>query len=77
MTRAFNLELTEDELVLLDRILNELAQRPDFRALIPNDADRQAIHNLIALLERLDSAVVAEDYDERVAAARVRVLGEP
>ena len=38
---------------------------------------RQAIHNLVCLLERVDPIVLAEDYDEQLTLTRHRVLGEP
>jgi hypothetical protein len=77
MSDAFNIELSEHEVVLLNSTLNRLAERPDFERLIPEKGDRQAVQNLIALLERVDTAAFAENYAERLTAARDRVLREP
>jgi len=74
MARRRAIELTESELVVLDAALSRLADRPDFEVLVPEAADRQAIHNLVCLLERDDPFVVAQDYAERLDAARREVV---
>jgi hypothetical protein len=77
MTEPHRLELSDSEVIVLDALLNQLTGRPDFENLIPDDADRQALHNLVCLLERVDPAVLAGDYDEQLAHARRQLLGDP
>jgi hypothetical protein len=77
MTEPHRLELSDSEVIVLDALLDQLTDRPDFESLIPDEADRQALHNLVCLLERIDPAVLADDYDEQLARARRRLLGEP
>jgi hypothetical protein len=71
-TERFQLE--DDEVTVLNYAIHALTQREDFEQLVSHDADRQAIHNLLALLEREDPAVLAHDYDQRLEQARQRVL---
>jgi hypothetical protein len=77
MNDAFTIHLTESEAVVLSSLLARLAERPDLEQLVPDTADRQALQNLIALLERIDPAAFASDYGDRLATARARVLREP
>jgi hypothetical protein len=67
--------LDDDEVTVLDRVLAEITGREDFETLVSHPADRQALYNLHALLEREDLAVFDRDYDKRVEAARDRLLG--
>jgi hypothetical protein len=76
MSEPHRLELSDSEVIVLDALLSQLTGRPDFEKLIPDEADRQAIHNLICLLERIDPAVLAGDYDRQLARARRQLLGE-
>ena len=50
-----------------------LAERADFEELMPHAADRHAIHNLVAVLERDDPVVLSADYAERLDQARARL----
>jgi len=77
MTQRHTIELTESELIVLNAVLDRLEGRDDFETLVPDQADRQAIHNLVCLLERVDPIVVAGNYDEQLALARDQVLSEP
>jgi hypothetical protein len=77
MTEPHRLELSDSEVIVLDALLDELARRPDVENLVPDEADRQALHNLVCLLERIDPAVLADDYDKQLARARRQLLGEP
>ena len=77
MSDRLHIELTEPELVVLDAVLSRLAQRPDLDELVPDKADRQALHNLVALLEQLNPAAFADDYADRLSQARTQVLADP
>jgi len=67
-------ELEDAELTVLNHVMSTLAERDDFETLVPHPADQQAIHNLVALLEREDPVVFAADYHERLRQARHRIL---
>ncbi len=75
MTEAHRIELSDSEVIVLDALHNQLTGRPDFETLVPDEADRQALHNLICLLERINPAVFAPDYDEQLTQARRQLLG--
>ena len=70
------LQLDDDEVTVLNHALSALADRADFERLVPHAADRQAIYNLVAVLERDDPVVLAADYAERLDEARERLLPE-
>ena len=67
-------QLDDAELTVLNHVMSALAERDDFETLVPHPADRQAIHNLVALLEREDPVVLSPDYEELLGQARQRVL---
>jgi len=69
-------ELDEDEVVVLNHVIHALTERDDFETLVPDRSDRQAIHNLLCLLEREDPFVLDADYDTHVGEARRRLLPE-
>ena len=73
-TPQYLITLTESELIVLDGVLTRLSDRADFATIVPDAADRQAIDGLVAMLERQNPVVFAEDYDEALARARERVL---
>jgi hypothetical protein len=77
MRTDYTISLTESELIVLDATLDRLAERDDFERLVPDRADRQAIHNLVALLERVNPIVFSDDFDAHLAEARGRVLTQP
>jgi hypothetical protein len=76
MSQPVSIELTEPELIVLNAVLSRLAERPDFGELVPDKADRQALHNLVCLLERADPVVFADDYADRITEARERLLDD-
>jgi hypothetical protein len=55
-------------------VLDTLGDREDLDRLVPDPADRQAIHNLVCLLERENPVIFASDYAARLQAARDEVL---
>lgn len=67
-------DLSDDELVVLNHVIHALAERDDFEQLVADPADRQALHNLLALLEREDAAAFSDDYENLVEEARRRLL---
>jgi len=67
-------ELEDAEVTVLNHVIFALSERDDFEHLVPDAADRQAVHNLLALLEREDPAVFSADYDKRLEQARRQVL---
>lgn len=69
-------ELDDDEVTVLNRVIYELTARDDFEQLVPDAADRQALHNLLARLEREDAVVFSADYKNGVEQARRRLLLE-
>jgi hypothetical protein len=73
-TERFVLE--DHEVTVLNHVIYELTERDDFERLVPHPADRQALHNLQALLEREDNVVFSHDYDNDLERARERVLPE-
>ncbi len=73
-TEQFVLE--DHEVIVLDRVIGEITERDDFEVLVPHPADRQALHNLLCLLEREDVAVFDPHYDARVESARKRLMHE-
>jgi hypothetical protein len=77
MTEPHRLELSDSEVIVLDALLDELTGRPDFETLIPHEADRQALHSLVCLLERINPTVLADNYDQQLARARRHLLGQP
>jgi hypothetical protein len=76
MTEPHHIELSDAEVIVLDAVLNQLTSRQEFEHLVADEADRQALHNLVCLLERIDPAVLAPDYDARLSSARRQLLGE-
>lgn len=68
--------LSDDEVTVLNHVIHVLAERGDFEQLIPDAADRQALHNLLSLLEREDKVVLSADHQERLEQARGRLLPE-
>jgi len=74
MSQPYNIELSEPERVVLSALLARLTERSDLGQLVPDKSDRQALHNLVALLERVDPTVFADDYADRMADARKRLL---
>ncbi len=68
------LELDDDEISVLNHVLHSLTERPDFAELVADPADRQALHNLLAVVEREDNIVFSPDYDTLLNQARQRVL---
>jgi hypothetical protein len=71
---ADRLKLDDDEIVVLNHLNHALTKRADFEALVPDRADRQALHNLLCLLEREDPNVLDPGYGEHVQRARERLL---
>jgi hypothetical protein len=71
---ADRLELDEDEIVVLNHVIHALTSRADFEALVPDRADRHALHNLLCLLEQEDPSVLDPDYDEHLQRARQRLF---
>jgi hypothetical protein len=71
---ADRLKLDEDEIVVLNHVVHALTNRADFEALVPDPAERQALHSLLCQLEREDPTVLDPDYDGRVESARQRLL---
>jgi hypothetical protein len=71
------LQLDDDEVTVLNYAIHALTERDDFEGLVPHAADRQAIYNLVAVLEREDSVVLLPDYAKRLDQARQRLLPEP
>jgi hypothetical protein len=67
-------ELSPSEATLLNAVLSRLSNRTDFDAFVPHEADRQAVYNLVCLLEREDVAQFDPDYDDRLAEAREQVF---
>jgi hypothetical protein len=76
MSQRVSIELTEHELVVLDAVLSRLTERSDFGELVPDKADQQALDNLVSVLERADPVVFADDYADRIAEARERLLDD-
>ena len=73
-TERFVLE--DHEVTVLNSVIYRLTERDDFERLVPHPADQQAVHNLLALLEREDNVIFARDYVEQLYRARARVLPE-
>lgn len=67
-------DLDDDEVTVLNHVMHALTERTDFEQLVPDAADRQAMHNLLAALEREDRAVFSDAYDHCVEQARRRLL---
>lgn len=72
--RPERFDLNDDEVTVLNHVIHALTQRDDFEQLVPDAADRQAVHNLLAVLEREDNVVFSDDYDRRVKEARRRLV---
>ncbi|PSK86541.1 hypothetical protein CLV63_13428 [Murinocardiopsis flavida] len=70
---SHTVELTVDELIVLDHWLHALDARADFEELAPTRAERTVLWSLLAQTERQNPAVFAADYDRAVAAARARL----
>jgi hypothetical protein len=70
---ADQLQLDDNEIVVLNHVIHALTNRADFEALVPDRADRQALHSLLCLLEREDPHVLDPDYDEHLHRARQRL----
>ena len=68
--------LDDHEVSVLQHVIYELTERDDFERLVPHPADRQALHNLHALLEREDHIVFSPDYKAALERARERLLPE-
>ena len=49
--------LDDHEITVLNHVIYALTERVDFERLVQHPADRQALHNLLALLERDDHVV--------------------
>jgi hypothetical protein len=71
------IEISDSELIVLDAVLAELTTRADLVELVPDRADRQALHNLVCILERANPAAFAENYGARLAEARRVLSAEP
>ena len=67
-------QLDDHEVTVLNHAISELVERDDFEALVPHPADRQAMYDLVALLEREDNIVFSPDYEALLGEARNRVL---
>jgi hypothetical protein len=65
--------LEDHEVTVLNHVIYEITERDDFERLVPHPADRQALHNLLALLEREDDVVLSSDYADAVERARGRL----
>ena len=62
--------LTTAELVVLSAWLHRFLGRTDFNDLVPDKADRIALWNLDALLEKQNPIVFDHAYDDLLRAAR-------
>ena len=67
-------DLSDDELVVLNHVVHALTERDDFEKFVSDPADRQALHNLLAVLEREDAAAFPDDYENLLEQARRRLL---
>jgi hypothetical protein len=72
---TFRIELTQDELVVLDDLLERLSQRRDFASIFPEKGDRVALWNLHCLVEELNPLAFSNEYVEQLAEARSRLTG--
>jgi hypothetical protein len=68
--------LSDDEVNGAQHVIHALALRDDFEQLVPEAADRQAVHNLLSLLEREDKVVLSVDYQQRLQQPPARILPE-
>jgi hypothetical protein len=69
------MHLTRDDIL----VLSELTRRWEDRGVVSEPADKSeqiALWNLTAALEPATEAVFDSNYDEQVAAAKRRLLGE-
>lgn len=70
---TYTVELTRDELVVLDHWLHTLDQRTDFESLVPTRAERSVFWSLLAQAERLNPDVFAADYAQGIEQAQARL----
>jgi hypothetical protein len=68
--------LDDHEVSVLNSVIYRLTERDDFEQLVQHPADRQAVYNLLALLEREDNIVFSADYVKDLERARELVLPE-
>ena len=66
--------LDDHEVSVLNFVIYTPTERDDFERLVPHPADQQALHNLLALLEREDHIVFSANHAEELERARARVL---
>jgi hypothetical protein len=76
MGDEWTITLTRDEALVLVDYLHRWSETGDQGFV--DDAERQALDNLLALLERADDgAAFSADYAEQIAAARERLRSQP
>ncbi|MBE1533525.1 hypothetical protein [Actinomadura algeriensis] len=65
--------LSSDQALVLMEWLHRLNDRPDFREVVPEAAERVAVWALHGSLTTQSTDIFAPDYAERLAAARERL----
>ena len=70
------LELSIDEFLVLDNLINRLSETNYLEEFFEDDAERIAFWNLESILEKLNPYIFREDYDKLLEEAKKRLRWE-
>ncbi len=77
MTERIRVEFSPAELIVLEHVLVRLTGHAELDDLLPEKADRQALHDLLCVLEPLSPHAFDDSSGEALADARQQLLDGP